>query len=488
MSDAERAIREKYLSDTNPTTPRYGPDVAYVQLPHTRHPRPYASMGQGNDPIRPWLFPPGMPSTPPLVRSTPSTPTESTQLYRLPQTHAGNTAVAAAAAAAAHQRQMYDLNMSHSAGNTVSNSAQKHLIHASATSINPVIPSALNNRPHISSTDNTFSGRYQHSAPSSSFSLDHPPTFLSKYSPPQKHRRLRSPNLGLPPKEEHPLAYYGSNESKEPYRDSPLAETQQHPSQFNMFSRYKDHRYQEEMSRATTSSHGLPDDSRNLPDRSLRRSLPPPAIPIFPHKSIVHEQIKSTFSGSSRDEEVFTSPSPVRQNSSSPSSLPNTFQTMPPPTSIHSSLADSHISPTFRSSKSSSSSQQYCDQSKSQNNTNLKVPVSSSFVRKRHHSDERNEKSHEMNVPVSLDGISNPYSKCLIGKETDNPTSTNLVNTQPEDDMDNKGANEPIDKSDSYHNLNAESQHSPPWRDEEKLSSTEEEHERETSRSEGEFY
>ena len=64
MSEAERAIREKYLSDS-PTVPRYAPDIAYVQLPHAHHPRPYVGMGAGTNPLRPWLLPPGVPPTNP---------------------------------------------------------------------------------------------------------------------------------------------------------------------------------------------------------------------------------------------------------------------------------------------------------------------------------------------------------------------------------------------------------------------------------------
>ena len=487
MSDAERAIREKYLSDT-PTTPRYGPDVAYSQqLQHSHHPRPYPGMGPSNNQLRPWIFPPpGMPSTPPLVRSTPTTPTESTHVYRLPQTHVGSTAAVAAAAAAAHQRQMYDVNMPHSTLNSVSNPAQKHLLHdPAAASARQLIPSALSNRAHNSSTGNNFSGRYQISAPSSSFPLDHQPSpFISKYSPPSKHRRVRSPNIGLPSKEEQGLPYYGTSDRKEPYRDLQTVEAHHH-AQFNMYSQYKEHVYKEEMARGT-NSHALPEDSRNLPDRStgaMRGSLPPPAIPIYPHKGIANDQSKTSFSGSRNNDDTFTSPPPLRQSSSSPISLPKTFQTMPPPTALHSSILNSQLS--SRPTKSSIS-QLSCTTGKPQDKTYTNED--SLYARKRHHSDERNERHREMNVPVNLDGISNPYSKCVIEKEDEKSShSSNIsLNTHSNDDIDDttKGdSGEPEDKEDSYTTtLNTKSRlhHTPIWRDE-RFSSLEEQRGIETS-------
>ena len=483
MSEAERAIREKYLSDT-PTTPRYGPDVAYAQqLPHSRHPRPYPGMGPSNNQLRPWIFPPGMPSTPPLVRSTPTTPTESTHVYRLPQTHGGSTS-AVAAAAAAHQRQMYDVNMPHSTLNSVSNNpAQKHLMHDPvAVSARQLIPSALNNRAHNSSTGNQFSGRYQMGP------LDHHPSpFISKYSPPSKHRRVRSPNIGLPSKEEQTLPYYGTSDRKETYRDLQTVEAH-HQAQFNMYSQqYKDRVYKEEMARAT-NSHALPDDSRNLPDHSvgaMRGSLPPPAIPIYPHKGIANDQSKSNFSGSRNEDDTFTSPPPLRQSSSSPISLPKTFQTMPPPTALHSSILDSQLS-----SRSLKSSQLSCTAGKTQdknfiNDDNL-------YARKRHHSDERNERHREMNVPVNLDGISNPYSKSVIEKEDDKSSQLGNINlnAQSNDDINDttKGAtDEPQDKGNSYStssNTKRRLHHTPNWR-EERFSPQEEQRDIETSRHEG---
>ena len=491
MSDAERAIREKYLSDT-PTTPRYGPDVAYAQqLPHSRHPRPYPGIGPSNNQLRPWIFPPGMPSTPPLVRSTPTTPTESTHVYRLPQTHVGNTAAVAAAAAAAHQRQLYDVNMPHSTLNT--NSAQKHLLHEAA-SARQLVPSALGNRPHNSSTGSNFSGRYQISGPSSSFPLDHPPhPLISKYSPPSKHRRVRSPNIGIPSKEEQVMQYYGVGEGKEPYRDSHVSDAHQQ-AHFNMYSQYKERVYKEEMARAS-NSHALPDDARNLPDRSagaMRGSLPPPAIPIYPNKSIAHDQSKSSFSGSRNDEDTFTSPPPLLQNSSPPISLPKTFQTMPPPTALHSSTLDSHLS--SRSTLKSSSSQLGCGTSKSQDKAYTNDD--SLYARKRHHSDERNERHREMNVPVNLDSISNPYSKCVIEKEEEkiSHSSENTLNSKTDNDMDEntKGTkDESNDKRESYTtSLNSKRRlhHAPIWREEERLRLEEEEGRCiETSRHEGTY-
>ena len=496
MSDAERAIREKYLSDT-PTTPRYGPDVAYSQqLQHSHHPRPYPGMGPSNNQLRPWIFPPpGMPSTPPLVRSTPTTPTESTHVYRLPQTHVGSTAAVAAAAAAAHQRQMYDVNMPHSTLNSVSNPAQKHLLHdPAAASARQLIPSALSNRAHNSSTGNNFSGRYQISAPSSSFPLDHQPSpFISKYSPPSKHRRVRSPNIGLPSKEEQGLPYYGTSDRKEPYRDLQTVEAHHH-AQFNMYSQYKEHVYKEEMARGT-NSHALPEDSRNLPDRStgaMRGSLPPPAIPIYPHKGIANDQSKTSFSGSRNNDDTFTSPPPLRQSSSSPISLPKTFQTMPPPTALHSSTLDSHLS--SRSTLKSSSSQLGCGTSKSQDKAYTNDD--SLYACKRHHSDERNERHREMNVPVNLDSISNPYSKCVIEKEEEkiSHSSENTLNSKTDNDMDEntKGTkDESNDKRESYTtSLNSKRRlhHAPIWREEERLRLEEEEGRCiETSRHEGTY-
>ena len=494
MSDAERAIREKYLSDT-PTTPRYGPDVAYAQqLPHSRHPRPYPGIGPSNNQLRPWIFPPGMPSTPPLVRSTPTTPTESTHVYRLPQTHVGNTAAVAAAAAAAHQRQMYDGNMPHSTINTVSSPAQKHLQHDPATaSARQFIPSALNNRSHSSSTGNNFSGRYQISTPSSSFPLDHPAhQLISKYSPPSKHRRVRSPTIGIPSKEEQAMQYYGANERKETYRDSQILDAHQH-AQYNMYSQYKERMYKEEMARAT-NSHALPDDSRNLSDRSegaMRGSLPPPAIPIYPHKIIAHDQSKSSLSGSRNDDDTFTSPPPLRQNSTSPMPLPKTLQTMPPPTALHSSTLDSQ-SP-LRPSLKSSNSQPGCGPTKNQDSVDLNDD--NLYIRKRHHSDERNERHREMNVPVNLDGISNPYSKCVTDKEEEKPSysSNSTFNSKTENDMveNTKGTTEKSkDGEDSYHSsLNSKHglHHAPIWREEESFATSGERQCIETSRHEGSY-
>ena len=494
MSDAERAIREKYLNDT-PTTPRYGPDVAYAQqLPHSRHPRPYPGIGPSNNQLRPWIFPPGMPSTPPLVRSTPTTPTESTHVYRLPQTHVGNTAAVAAAAAAAHQRQLYDVNMPHSSLNTVNNPAQKHLLHdPAAASARQLIPSALRNRAHNSTTGNNFSGRYQITAPSSSFPLDHPPhPLMSKYSPPSKHRRVHSPSIGIPSKEEQAMQYYGANERKESYRDSQILDAHQH-AQYNMYSQYKERVYKEEMARAT-NTHALPDDNRNLPDRSegaMRGSLPPPAIPIYPHKNITHNQTKSSYSGSCNDDDTFTSPPPLRQNSSSPMSLPKTFQTMPPPTPLHSSTLDSQSS--LRSSLKSSSSQPGCGPSKNEEKTDLNDD--NMYARKRNHSDERNERHREMNVPVNLDGISNPYSKCVTEKEEEKPSysSNNTLNTKIDNDLvDNtKGTIvESKDEGDSYHSsLNSKHRlhHATIWREEESFSTSDERRCIETSRHDGSY-
>ena len=489
MSDAERAIREKYLSDTT-TSPRYNPDVAYVPLPHQivpsigGHPRPYVGMGPANNPMRPWLFPPRIPSTPPLIRSTPSTSTESTHIYRMPQPHTGANAVTAAAAA--NHRKIYDISMNHSTLDSISNHANKHMSHESIAQANPVIPSDLASRTHASSTGNSISGRYQLSTSSSSFPLDHQPHYVPKCSPPLKHRRVQSPNVAIPHKEDHTMSYYGPNETRDPYLHLPIAKNQRQ-LQFDVFSQYKGHPFKEDLSKPI-ASQALPDDGRSLPDRLIRSSLPPPAIPIFPQKGMSHHQVKSNFS-ISRDEDVFTSPSPIHSKSSPPASLPSPFLTVQPPNSVHSSALESQISLNIRSSKSSSPHHPY---------DNVSLPVqTSSFVRKRHHSDEneeRNEKNSVVNIPVKLDSISNPYSRYGVNrKETDPSTHhlNNIVNdpqmTTEDMEDEREGKIEEMSKAISYNASNSKLKvhQNPAWREKKNLLVSEEDRGLERAENEG---
>ena len=413
MSEAERAIREKYLSDT-PTVPRYAPDIAYVQLPHAHHPRPYVGMGTGANPLRPWLLPPGVPHTnPPLVRSTPNAPTESTHVYRLPQTQTGSSPTAATAVAAiSHQRQIYDLSVSHSSAHAVSNSVPKHLLREASGSNNAILPSVLGNRLHAPSTGNSFPNRYQISAPTSSFPLEHHPPYLSKHSPPHKQRRTRSPNIDDPA-----MLYYTSRQSNEPYSDLSTAMRQQ-SSKFNV-SDFNASKLKEDMSRSK-GLHRLPDDISPVNERSMKALLPPPpALPIIPHKDGTHGQSKTTLtSRGGRDDYVFASPPPLRQRSLvSPSSLPSTFHPMPPPPS------EIHTEDESRTRTVSSKSSLMKHPIEYPNQIGLYLEKGSSETRKRHHSEDENHKSPTV-PPNTIDSISEPYSKyCTMANEVEPPGS-----------------------------------------------------------------
>ena len=153
MSDAEKAIRERYLSDI-PTTPRYGSAIPQLQLPHSNDTKPFDIIGPNNHALRPWILPPGIPSSTSSSRSSPSTPTDSTHAYQLHQSHAHQAATLAAAAAAAHHRQMYALNLPRPIVNTSIKSTQHHLTQEPMAKANATLPSALSNRPQPAPTGN----------------------------------------------------------------------------------------------------------------------------------------------------------------------------------------------------------------------------------------------------------------------------------------------------------------------------------------------
>ena len=420
MSEAERAIREKYLSDT-PTVPRYAPDIAYVQLPHAHHPRPYVGMGTGANPLRPWLLPPGVPPTnPPLVRSTPNTPTESTHVYRLPQTQTGSSPTAATAVAAiSHQRQIYDLSVSHSNAHAVSNSVPKHLLREASGSNNAILPSVLGNRLHAPSTGNSFPNRYPISTPTSSFPLEHQPPYLSKHSPPHKQRRTRSPNLDDPA-----MLYYTSKQSNEPYSDLSTAMRQQ-CNKFNV-SDFNSTKLKEDISRSK-GLHRLPGDISPINERSMKALLPPPpALPIVPHKDGTHGQSKTALtSRGGRDDYVFASPPPLRQRSLvSPSSLPSTFHPMPPPPS------EIHTEDESRTRTVSSKSSLMKHPMQYPNHIGLDLEKGGPETRKRHHSEDENHKSPII-PPNTMDSISEPYSKyCTIANEVEPSNAGIMAHTE----------------------------------------------------------